>query len=216
MRSELKFRDYQLQRIREESLNIEEIDDGISLSDLTLDDFLADLLMYLQSRRTELVKAPIGINTVVPAKSTSASSMKIDSGVIFCLRQKNAAMRRTSNRVHPYFLSFVRDDGTVQYSFPHTKQILSLFRNLAANRVEPLGDLINTFDQLTQNGSEMSHYEDLLDSALRKLRGQFMRSQAKELATNREATLVKLSESPYISDSFELITWVAIIDTTNA
>ena len=214
--SELKFRDYQLQRIREESLNIEEIDDGISLSDLTLDDFLADLLMYLQSRRTELVKAPIGINTVVPAKSTSASSMKIDPGVIFCLRQKNAATRRTSNRVHPYFLSYVRDDGTVQYSFPHTKQILSLFRNLAANGVEPLGDLINTFDQLTQNGSEMSHYEDLLDSALRKLRGQFMRSQARELATNREATLVKLSESPYISDSFELITWVAIIDTANA
>jgi len=56
---EINFRDEQLLRIREESLDIEDIDDGISLSDLTLDDFLADLRMYLQSKGTSKINIPI-------------------------------------------------------------------------------------------------------------------------------------------------------------
>lgn len=216
VQSELNFRDSQLQRIREESLDIEEIDDGISLSDLTLDDFLAELIMYLQSRRSELEEAPLGVNAVVPSETTVPNSKKIDPGVIFCLRLKNSVTQRTPNRLHPYFLSYVRDDGTVRYLFPDAKQILSLFRVLAANRTEPLRDLVNAFDQKTQNGNEMSHYENLLDSALRQMRGKFMKKQAQALTINRAAELVKQSESPIASDAFELITWIAIIDANHA
>lgn len=216
VRSELNFRDSQLQRIREESLDIEEIDDGISLSDLTLDDFLAELIMYLQSRRSELEEAPLGINAVVPAEATVSASKKVDPGVIICLRLKNSVAKRTPNRLHPYFLSYVRDDGTVRYLFPDAKQILSLFRVLTTNRTEPLTDLVNAFDQKTQNGHDMSHYEELLDSALRQLRGKFMKKQAQELTINRAAELVRQSESPIGADAFELITWVVIIDDNNA
>ena len=48
---ELKFRDRQLKKLREETLDIEDVDDGVSLSDFTLDDFLADLANYLQRHR---------------------------------------------------------------------------------------------------------------------------------------------------------------------
>lgn len=209
---ELNFRDSQLRRIQEECLDIEEIDDGISFSDLTLDDFLTELIVYLQSRRSELEDAPLGINAIVPVRTTVPSSNKIDPGVIFCLRLKNSATPRTPNRLYPYFLSYIRDDGTVRYLFPDAKQILSLFRVLASNRTEPLRDLVDAFDQKTQNGDDMSHYESLLDSAIRRLRRNFMSKQTQQLTINRAAELLRQSEIPIGTDAFELITWVVIIN----
>ena len=62
---ELSFRDRQLTRMREEILDIEEADDGFGLNDLTLDDFIADLLHFIQRNRAALEAAPIGIYAVV-------------------------------------------------------------------------------------------------------------------------------------------------------
>jgi len=214
MQFELNFRDAQLMRIREESLDLEEIDDGVSLSDFTIDDFLADLRIYLQSKREELERAPFGISTVVPIEPTISTSEKIAPGVIFCLRQKNSVSLRTPNRLHPYFLSYIRDDGTVRYLFHQPKKILTLFRNLATNRTEPIQELVRAFDQKTQNGSNMSHYEKMLDSAIRQIRGKFSRTQLEDLANNRSAKLLNLPEALYEAHSFELITWVAILDST--
>ena len=62
---ELTFRDRQLTRMRDEILDIEETDDGVGLNDLTLDDFVADLLHYIQQNREALETAPLGIHAVV-------------------------------------------------------------------------------------------------------------------------------------------------------
>ncbi|MCY4233829.1 MAG: helicase-related protein [Bacteroidetes bacterium] len=212
---EINFRNEQLTRIRDESLDLEDIDDSISLSDLTLDDFLADLLMYLQSKREELEKAPLGISAVVPPETISSPSEKVAPGVIFCLRQKKSVSQRTPNRLHPYFLAYVMNDGTVKYLFDQSKEILTLFRNLAFNRTEPRKDLVNAFDKKTQNGSDMSHYEKMLDATIRKIRGKFSRDQTIDLFNNKSAKLIKQSEAPYGAEAFELITWIAILDLNN-
>ena len=213
---ELGFRDRQLRRIREESLDLEEVDDGVSMSDFTLDDFLAELIEYLQSRRAELEAAPSGICAVVPPESASAvaDSTRIHPGVIFCLKQHTAAAERTPNRLHPYFLAYVREDGTVRYSFQQAKQILSMFRALAVGREDALADLVNAFDQHTQHGQEMARYEAMLARALRQIRGKFRNAELKELTKSRGARVTKKSESPRGAAAFELITWLAITDVT--
>jgi len=167
-------------------------------------------------KREELEKAPFGISAVVPSEPALPTSEKIVPGVIFCLKQKSSVSQRAPNRLHPYFLSYVGDDGTVRYLFHKSKEILTLFRNLASNRTEPLRDLVNAFDQKIQNGNDMSQYENMLDSAIRKIRGRFTRDQTIDLFNNRSAKLSKQSEAPYGADAFELITWVAILDTSNA
>ena len=207
---DLGFRDRQLRRIREESLDFEDVDDGISMSDFTLDDFLAELIEYLQSRRSELEAAPFGICAVVPPEPTTAGAKKIDSGVIFCLKQRAAVGERTPNRLHPYFLAYVRIDGTVRYSFPQAKQILALFRSLASGRPDVLTELVDAFNQATQNGQDMSLYETMLAAALRKLRGKFARTELRGLTQSRGAKVTKRSESPRGAEAFELITWLAI------
>lgn len=209
---DLGFRDRQLRRIREESLDIEDVDDAVSMSDFTLDDFLAELIEYLQSRRAELEAAPFGICAVVPPEPVNAGAKEIDSGVIFCLKQRTAVGERTPNRLHPYFLAYVRNDGTVRYSFPQAKQILALFRSLASGRPDALTELVNAFDQATQHGQDMSLYEMMLAAALRKLRGKFARTELKALTQSRGAKVTKRSESPRGAEAFELITWLAIVE----
>ncbi len=213
---ELGFRERQLRRIREESLDIEDVDDGVSMSDFTLDDFLAELMQYLQSRRAEIEAAPFGICAVVPPEPATAvgDSKKIRPGVVFCLKLRTAAAERTPNRLHPYFLAYVREDGTVRYSFQQAKQILSLCRALAAGREDALADLVNAFDRDTGHGQEMARYEKMLAQAVRRIRGKFRSAELKELTKSRGAKVTKQSESPHGAEAFELITWLAITDPT--
>ena len=212
---ELRFRDEQLKRLREEILDIEETGDGVSLSDFTLDDFIADLLNYLQQNRAALEAAPLGIRAVVdcdPRAEQSAPSGSIRPGTIFCLKQKNAPGERSPNPLQRYFLVYVRDDGTVRYTFRHAKQVLSLFRILAAGRQEALLPLVDAFDRETDNGQSLEKYERMLAAALRSIAGVFRRAGLRQLAQGREGKLTKASEQPNQATDFELVTWLVIVE----
>ena len=212
---DLGFRDRQLRRMREEALDLEELDDGVSMSDFTLDDFLADLLTYLQANREALEKAPQGIVAVSPPRPPTVESADVSSriqpGAIFCLRQRNAGEKRTPNRLHPYFLVYARDDGTVRYSFRQSKQVLTIFSAVARGRNEVLRELVDAFDRGTGQGSEMGKYENVLRAALRDIAGRFRRSERAELTRSRAALLSRRSERPSSGRDFELVTWLAIV-----
>ncbi len=217
-RGDLAFRDEQLKRLRDEILDIEDADDSVSMSDLTLDDFLADLLRYIQQHRAALEAAPFGLHAVVPARPAAESRREgapdaIRPGAIFCLRRKTGSAERTPNRLWPYFLVYVRDDGTVRYGFRRARQCLALFRTLAAGRSEAAAALENAFDRETDHGRRMEKYDKLLDAALRNIAATFRGAQLQALARERGAALAKASERPGGADDFELITWLVIADT---
>ena len=212
---ELGFRDRQLRRIRDEALDLEEIEDGVSISDFTLDDFLADLLAYLQANREALEKAPLGIVAVAPAHSQTADpngrSNPLRPGAIFCLRQRNAGTERTPNRLHPYFLVYVRDDGTVRYSFRQAKQVLNLFSAAARGRTDVLRPLVDAFDRKTRQGGEMALYEQMLGASIRDIRSGFARAELRELTQKRDAKVSERPHSPGTAGAFELVTWLALV-----
>ena len=109
---ELEFRGQQLKRLKSEVLDIDEMDEGVSMSDLTMDEFLAQLQNYLESNRKELESAPLGLRAVVDCVANSGLSPlaadAIRPGAIFCLGDKSALEQ---NRLFPYYLVYVRDDG---------------------------------------------------------------------------------------------------------
>ena len=112
-RMELSFRDRQLTRMREEILDIEEADDGIGLNDLTLDDFLADLLHYIQQNRKVLEAAPAGYPCDRGRRRFGRIGAHARSGggpgVIFCLKYNGDPEARNPETVlWPYFLVYVR------------------------------------------------------------------------------------------------------------
>ncbi|WCJ61286.1 hypothetical protein NXS98_07335 [Fontisphaera persica] len=59
IKDELRYRDRQLLRLKDEVLDLEELDESISLTEFTLDDFRMDLLKYLEANRSRLVAAPL-------------------------------------------------------------------------------------------------------------------------------------------------------------
>ena len=211
---ELKFRDRQLKKLREETLDIEDVGDGVSLSDFTLDDFLADLANYLQRHKKALEEAPFGIFAVAPPWSEKDGvrerPRELRPGVFFCLKQRRSPKERTPNRLQPYFLAYVRDDGAVRYSFPNAKEILALFGLVARERDTELRDLVDSFDTETEHGQKMARYDRMVKAALRSIVRPFRKKMLTGLTQTRGARISKRSEQPRSGEDFELVTWLVI------
>ena len=214
IQAELQFRDQQLLRLRGETLDLE--DEGLSLSDFTLDDFIADLLNYIQQNRAALEAAPFGICAVVPEPRQAQLEQTIQPGAIFCLKQKNSPAEQTPNRLQPYFLTYIREDGTVRYSFRQAKQVLSLFQTLTAGKKEAVAALEDAFDQKTGHGQKMETYDSLLAAVLRNIAQVFSHGQQRALGQSRGAVLTKRSQQPNDQSNFELVTWLVILDAGQA
>ena len=217
VQGELAFRDRQLTRMREEILDLEEAEDGVTLNDLTLDDFVADLLRYVQQHRAALEAAPLGIQAVVDngprdAAASDGFSEPVRPGAIFCLKQNGDPAARTPNRLWPYFLVHVRGDGSVRYTFRQARQCLALFRALASGRPEAAAALEDAFDRETEHGRRMERYDGLLAAALRSISGTFRNAELGDLARKRGATLIEKPARPDPSAGFTLVTWLVILD----
>ena len=57
---DLKYRDKQLLRLKDEILDLEDFSESVALSEFTLDDFRIELARYIEANRTQLEQAPWG------------------------------------------------------------------------------------------------------------------------------------------------------------
>ena len=204
---DLKFRDRQLKRLREEVLDLEDFSESVALTDFTLDDFRAELTRYIEANRKALQDAPLGLFAVAPPHPDYPV---IQPGVIFCLRQVGAGRSDTVNPLQPYFLVYVLDDGVVRFSFTHPKQILDIMRALCAGKGYAYESLCRLFDQETQQGADMTSIDDLLHQVLTALQKTFVRRASSLLQTSRGAMLPDRSQQVTDQTEFELITWLVI------
>ncbi len=205
---DLKYRDKQLLRLKDEILDLEDFDEAVKLADFTLDDFRADLAEYLRANEDALRDAPFGLYAVVPPEP---QYKQIQAGVIFCLEQKGETQASaTINPLQPYFLVYVLDDGTVRYTFAQPKQILEMFRVLCYEKRAPYEDLCKLFDTETQNGADMTHYTDLLRDAIGSIARTFSKRAAATLQAGRGAILPPQTAQATTTSEYELVTWLVI------
>ena len=130
--------------------------------------------------------------------------------MIFCLKQIRSPKGRTPNRLQPYFLVYVRDDGTVRYSFPNAKEILGMFGAVARGRDKELRDLVEAFDCETDHGRRMARYDRMVKATLRSIVRPYRRKMLTGLTQSRGAKISKRSEQPRTGEDFELVTWLVI------
>ncbi|SPD74780.1 Helicase conserved C-terminal domain protein [uncultured Desulfobacterium sp.] len=223
IKEDLLFRNRQLRRLKNEVLDLEDFDDAVSLTDFSLDEFRLDLLQFIESRRAELEEAGRGLYAVVQPRADIPACRP---GAIFCLRfgkdtgiQKdqggNEAQPTDSAKINPlspYYLVYVHDDGTVRFSFAQPKESLLLMRGIAAGETAPLIQLCDLFDAATKEGSDMSHYNSLIQKALASIQHTFRRRAAAALLSGRGGMLPTAAETPAQDQGdFELITWLVIM-----
>ena len=210
IQQDLKYRDKQLMRLKDEVLDLEDFNESVALNEFSLDDFRMDLSNFIAANRTKLQDAPYGLYGVVP---TSAEHAAIKPGVIYCLRQQiqeGAHGHETVNPLNPYFLVYIQADGTVRYNFTAPKQVLEIFRALCQGQTEPYADLCKLFDDQTKHGQDMSIYSKLLDKTVVAIVAQFARKNASNLFTGRGGKLVDAARVVKTNNNFELITWLVI------
>ncbi len=209
---DLKYRDKQLLRLRDEVLDLEDFNESVSLTDFTLDDFRAELTRYIKANEEKLKTAPMGLYAVVPPDPEYAV---IQPGVIYCLRQKGnqeTLNETTINPLQPYFLAYVLQDGTVRYNFAQPKQILEIYQVLCVGKTFPSDSLCHLFNQETSNGTDMSKYNELLRKVTLSFQQAFRKRSLQGLQMDRNAVLMDVQKQITGETNFELITWLVIMD----
>jgi superfamily II DNA or RNA helicase len=208
IKEDLRYRDKQLLRLKDEILDLEDFNESATLNEFTLDDFRMELAAYIEANREKLENAPFGLYAVAP---THAEYQTIKPGVVFCLKQRiDAAGNEAVNPLQPYFLVYIRNDGEVRYNFTAPKQILEIFRTLCQGQAEPYGKLCELFDAETGNGRDMEHYNQLLDKAVAAIAAQFGKKNVDNLFAGRGGKLLSSQSAIKTTTNFDLITWLVI------
>ena len=181
---DMRYRDKQLLRLREEVLDLEDFSESVALNEFTLDDFRIELSKYIEANRKLLEDAPLGLYAVVPPHP---EQQIIAPGVVFCLKQKGEAKSGdTVNPLQLYYLVYVRDDGTVRFGFAQPKQILEIYRLLCTGKTAAYEQLCQLFDNETNNGADMKLYNRLLIAAVDSIAKTFQKRVAAGLQTSRD------------------------------
>ena len=204
---DLEYRRKQLQQLQEKVVDLEDISGGISITDLTYNDFKMDLMEYMKTHRKELEEAPSGIYAV--AKIDDSLRDTVQPGVIFTLRQLHGTQQtKEQNSLFPYYMVYITEDGTVQLSFLHGKKILDYYKKCCAGQNEILKDLVSEFNSETKNGTRMAKYSDLLEAAIQNLIGK-KQEQGVASLFRRGGTTLDASEYTG-SEDFELVSFLIL------
>lgn len=160
---DLQFRKKQLENLKNEVVDMEDMTDGISITDLGLNDFRMDLIEYAEKHK-ELKKMPLGLNAIVK------SDHYAKTGVIYILKNINNAINiDNQNLLHPYYIVYMALDGSVIYNHLHPKQTLDILKYSCRSIEEPMKDLCELINTETKDGKDMSLYSDLLSKAVNSI-----------------------------------------------
>jgi len=157
---DLKYRRDQLERLKEEVVDIEEMNSGVSIMDLGLNEFRLDLLDYINQGH-DIEHTPHGLHAIVPATSETPP------GVVFDLKNRNNSVNiDRKNRLHPFYMVYTGQDSSVIVNHLEPKDLLDRLRMLCKGKSEPIMELCRKFNGETRDGQRMGTYSRLLGDAI--------------------------------------------------
>jgi len=160
---DLKYRRDQLERLKEEVVDIEEMNTGVSIMDLGLNEFRLDLLEYIK-QDNDIEHTPMGLHAIVP------SDKDTPPGVIFVLKNRNNSINiDRKNRLHPFYMVYITKESEVIIDHLDPKSLLDTMRHLCRGNATPLLELCHKFNAETRDGQRMGTYSKLLGDAISSL-----------------------------------------------
>lgn len=205
--ADLDYRKNQLQRLQEEVVDLEDMDTGINIMDLGLNEFRLDLLAYMKDN-PDIEHTPFGMNAIVPA------SEQAQPGVIFILKNRNNAVNiNRQNLLHPFYMVYLSDEGETIINHLSPKRLLDIMRLSCKGKTEPILDLCHKFNRETSDGKQMKHYSELLQKAVASIVAQKEESDLESLFSFGETTALVGDIAGL--DDFELICFLVIKEVAN-
>ena len=162
-KGDLEYRRNQLKKLQNEVVDIEDMDTGVNIMDLGLNEFRLDLLANLKEH-PNMDLTPFGMSAVVNA------SELVEPGVMYVLKNKNNCVNiDRSNLLHPFYMVYLSHTGTVICDHLSPKKLLDKMRFACKDKTEPDKVLCKQFNKETRDGKNMRHYSDLLQSAIESI-----------------------------------------------
>jgi ERCC4-related helicase len=188
--NDLEYRKKQLKQLQDSVVDLEDISGGVSITDLTLNDFRMDLSEYLKEHSTFLNETPV-------VCSVSKLEDNIPEGVLFCLKDtQNKILTDNNYSLAPYFLVYVSIESEIVFSYTQMKKSLDLAKK---HRTVQTSMTINSPKIKKINST------DLLEVAISSIQGKSDEKGVESLFS-RGGTI--LSENEYRGiENFEVISW---------
>lgn len=202
---EMDYRKEQLKKLQEGTLqDLEDVDGNISITDLGLNDFVMDLVAYHKQNGD-----PKGVTKGLHSVVASDEAKGIEKGVVFVLCNRNNAVNiNKQNRLHPYYLVYLKDNGEIVYNHLEVKQVLDILRATSKGRTEPLAELCRVFNRETKDGAKMDKYNGLLEKAVESIYAVKEENDLKSLF--KSGSKVLYQQNLFGLDDFELVSFVVI------
>ena len=157
---DLAYRREQLKRLQDEVVDLEEMNSGINIMDLGLNEFRLDLLAYLKEH-PDVEHTPLGLHAVVSAREGQPA------GALFVLKNRNHAVNiDQQNRLHPFYMVYISEEKEVIVNHLSPKELLDRMRLLCKGKSLPDAEACGAFNRLTQDGKQMQAYSELLGNAI--------------------------------------------------
>ena len=201
-KDDLEYRRQQLKRLQEDVVDLEEMNSGVSIMDLGLNEFRLDLLEYMNSNH-DVEHTPFGLHAVVPASSQAPA------GTVFVLKNRTAGVNIDhKNQLHPFYMVYISDEGDVVVDHLHPKDLLDKMRLLCKPMTKPDVKLCTQFNKETRDGLRMGKYSDLLSKAINSI---ISVKEQSSIDSFLEGYAGELFEEHYVGlDDFELICFLVI------
>lgn len=204
-KTDLEYRKNQLQRLRDEVVDIEEMTTGISIMDLGLNEFRLDLIEYAK-QHPDIDKTPFGLHAV------AAATEDTPPGVIFVLKNRvNSVNINNQNRLHPFYMVYISNDGEVICDHLSPKDMLDRMRYLCKGKTEPITELYRKFNKETRDGKDMKQVSNLLGQSISSIIEVKEESDIDSFLNGGQVSF--LTDTIKGLDDFELICFLVIKET---
>jgi hypothetical protein len=201
-KGDLEYRREQLKRLQSEVVDIEEMNTGISIMDLGLNEFRMDLLAYMREN-PNIEHTPFGLHAVVPATEDCPP------GVVYVLKNRNNGVNIDhKNRLHPFYMVYISEEKEIVINHLSPKELLDKFRYLCKEKTAPDIEICTAFNQLTRDGRNMQHYSDLLFEAISSIINVKEESDIDSFLSGAQGSL--FTEEIHGLDDFELICFLVV------
>ena len=200
-KGDLEYRRKQLERLQSEVVDLEEMNSGVSIMDLGLNEFRLDLLEYMRQGH-DIEHTPFGLHAIVPATPDTPP------GVVFVLKNRNNSVNiDRKNRLHPFYMVYIGQDSSVIINHLEPKDLLDRLRKLCKGKSEPIMELCRKFNAETRDGQRMGTYSRLLGDAIASI---VKVKEQSDLFSFLEGDPNALNNKVKGLDDFELICFLVI------
>ena len=203
--NDMEYRKSQLEKLKEEVVDLEDMNTGVSITDLGLNDFRMDLIEYIK-KNGDLSHVINGLHAVAQKDELNG----VEKGSIFILKNVNSNVNiENKNQLHPFYIVYIKEDGEVMFNHLNVKATLDLLRYISKGKNEPIKDAYEYFNEETNDGNNMDKYSELLNKSIESIIK--FKEEADIDSLFRKGGTTVLKNDIRGLDDFELIAFVVVV-----